>query len=70
MSEASVVDLPLPVGPVTSTRPRCFLTMSTTLSGMPSESGVGISKFRMRTRRHAAPLQKNVDAEAPRFGSE
>jgi energy-converting hydrogenase Eha subunit A len=33
---ASVVDLPLPVGPVTSTRPRGFSVMSSTALGRPS----------------------------------
>ena len=36
MIEASVVDLPDPVGPVTSTRPRGFLASSVTTGGSPS----------------------------------
>jgi len=35
---ASVVDLPLPVGPVTRTRPFCFLARSATALGIRSSS--------------------------------
>ena len=42
MSEASVVDLPAPVAPVTSTRPLFKWQSSFTDSGSPSSSGVGI----------------------------
>ena len=38
MIEASVVDLPEPVGPVTSTRPRGFLANSRMTGGRPSSS--------------------------------
>ena len=42
IKEAKVEDLPLPVGPVTRTSPLCFLVNSTTDSGTPNSSGVGI----------------------------
>ncbi len=52
MSEASVVDLPEPVGPVTSTRPRGLVTHSRSAGGRPSSS----SDFRpVGTTRKAAP---------------
>jgi len=38
---ASVVDLPLPVIPVTSTRPRSSRAMVRTTSGSPNDSMVG-----------------------------
>ena len=39
---ASVVDLPEPVGPVTSTMPRCTVSQSfTTLDGSPRSSRAG-----------------------------
>ena len=38
ISEASVVDLPWPVAPVTSTRPRLMRANSPTTGGMPSSS--------------------------------
>jgi hypothetical protein len=38
ISDASVVDLPEPVGPVTSTKPRGLLANSATTGGSPSVS--------------------------------
>ena len=62
---ASVVDLPEPVGPVTSTKPRGFLVNSSSTGGRPSCSSAGIS---LGIRRKAAPtrgaLEVGVDAEA------
>ena len=43
ISDARVVDLPEPVGPVTSTRPRRRSVNALTESGMPRESNSGIS---------------------------
>ena len=40
---ASVVDLPEPVGPVTSTKPRGFLVNSSITGGRPSEPRLGMS---------------------------
>ena len=39
---ASEVDLPEPVGPVTSTKPRGFLVKSSSTGGRPSVSSAGI----------------------------
>ena len=50
--EASVVDLPEPVGPVTSTSPRGRLANSATAGGSPSDSSGAISNG---IRRKAAP---------------
>ena len=52
MIEASVVDLPEPVGPVTSTRPRGFLAKVRMTGGMPSFSSGTVSEG---IRRKAAP---------------
>ena len=41
--EASVVDLPEPVGPVTSTNPRGFFVKSRIVGGRPSDSNCGMS---------------------------
>ena len=41
--DASVVDLPLPVGPVTRTSPRGLSVMSSTALGRPSSPSVFIS---------------------------
>ena len=43
INAANVVDLPLPVGPVTRINPRFFSYRSTTDSGMPRDSAEGIS---------------------------
>ncbi len=40
---ASVVLLPLPVGPVTKTNPLCFSVKDFIFSGRPNFSNVGIS---------------------------
>ena len=50
---ARVVDLPQPVGPVTSTSPRGFSARSPQTSGRRSSSSVGI---RSRTRRNASVM--------------
>ena len=52
MIEASVVDFPEPVGPVTSTIPRGFFANSATTGGRPSSSSGVISNG---IRRKAAP---------------
>ena len=52
MIEASVVDLPEPVGPVTSTMPRGFLANSRMTGGRPSFS---IGTVSDGIRRKAAP---------------
>ena len=48
---ASVVDLPEPVGPVTSTKPRGFLVNSWSTGGSPRSRSAGIS---LGIRRKAA----------------
>ena len=62
---ASVVDLPEPVGPVTSTSPRSFVQSSLRMGGRPSCSSVGIS---VGIARSTAPgprlLHEDVHAEA------
>ena len=57
MIAASVVDLPEPVGPVTSTRPRGFLASSWRLSGSPSSSSDLIS----------VGIVRNAAARLPRW---
>jgi len=52
ISEASVVDLPEPVGPVTSTSPRGLLAKSATTCGRPRRSNGTTSNG---IRRNAAP---------------
>ena len=53
ISEASVVDLPEPVGPVTSTIPRGFLPKLRMTGGRPSFS---IGTVSVGIRRKAAPM--------------
>jgi hypothetical protein len=53
ISEASVVDLPDPVGPVTSTIPRGRRANSRITDGSPSDS-IGTVSFGIR--RNAAPI--------------
>ena len=53
MTAASVVDLPEPVGPVTSTKPRGFFVMSCSAIGMPSSSS---DLMTAGIRRNAAPI--------------
>ena len=48
MMQASVVDLPLPAGPVTRTRPFDRLPSRITCSGMPSARGSGSSNVMTR----------------------
>jgi hypothetical protein len=52
---ARVVDLPLPVGPVTSTSPRFLSHMSTTAWGMPSSCGRRDEGFRTRAAMASVP---------------
>ena len=52
--EASVVDLPEPVGPVTSTNPRGLRVNSVSTSGRPSDSRLRISEG---IRRKAAEIE-------------
>ena len=40
---ANVVDLPLPVGPVTKTNPFSFLAKSASIAGRPRSDKLGIS---------------------------
>ena len=54
MIDASVVDLPEPVGPVTSTMPRGFLAKPRTTGGRPSFS---IGTVSLGIRRKAAPSE-------------
>ena len=51
---ARVVDLPDPVGPVTSTRPLGRIASSSTTGGRPSSSAVGM---RMGMLRNTAPIE-------------
>ena len=51
---ASVVDLPEPVGPVTSTKPRGLLVKVRRIFGRPSVSSAGMS---CGIRRKAAPIE-------------
>ena len=53
--DASVVDLPEPVGPVTSTRPRGFFASSVTIGGSPSSWKVRILKGMVRKAPATAP---------------
>ena len=56
ISDANVVDLPLPVGPVTKTSPRFFLVSSTTDGGSPKDSALGISVLIKRITVPNAPF--------------
>ena len=53
--QASVVDLPEPAGPVTSTSPLALSPSSSTVSGMPSLSGSGRLKATTRTTAASEP---------------
>ncbi len=55
MIDASVVDLPEPVGPVTSTSPRGFLARSLTMGGSPSSAKVRILNGMVRKAPATAP---------------
>ena len=55
MIAASVVDLPEPVGPVTSTRPLGFSANSPTTGGRPSSSKVRILNGIVRNAPATAP---------------
>ena len=58
--EASVVDLPLPVGPVTRTSPLFFVVVFITASGIPNDSGVGIWNGNNRSDAAYVPLCLNT----------
>ena len=65
ISEASVVDLPEPVGPVTSTRPRGFVVNSWSDAGQPELlERLDVGRDRAEGRREALALVVGVDAEA------
>ncbi len=55
MIDASVVDLPEPVGPVTSISPRGFFDRSATTCGRPSSAKVRILKGMVRNAPATAP---------------
>ena len=57
---ANVVDLPLPVAPVTRTSPLIFVVRLTTDCGMPSCCGVGTSYERIRSAAAYEPLCLNT----------
>ncbi len=62
---ASVVDLPEPVGPVTSTKPRGFLVNSSSTVGRPRSRRFGIVlRDQAEGRRQRRALHVGVDAEA------
>ena len=62
---ASVVDLPLPVGPVTSVRPLGFSTSDRQISGMPSSSSVGTTEeIESKGECDRAALQRSVRPKA------
>ncbi len=76
---ASVVDLPLPVGPVTRTRPRGFAASVLQISGSPRSSNEGIfagmlrstiemePRWRMMfTRKRATPETEYEQSKSPR----
>ena len=66
---ASDVDLPEPVGPVTSTKPRGFFMMSWITGGRPSWSTDLISDgIRRNARADRGALHVGVDPEAPEPG--
>ncbi len=55
MIDASVVDLPEPVGPVTRMRPRGFFESSVTIGGSPSSANVRILNGMVRNAPATAP---------------
>jgi hypothetical protein len=57
---ASVVDLPWPVGPVTSTKPFSSLVRFFTASGNPNESRSGMVKGMRRMVAAIEPLCRNT----------
>ena len=65
---ASVVDLPEPVGPVTSTRPRGLLHSSSITGGRPSSSNVRILNGMVRKTAPTAPFcMKTLARKRHRF---
>ena len=66
---ASVVDLPEPVVPVTSTRPRCSSQiLSITRGRFSSSDGANLGGDHAQHHAHVAALLEDVDAEAPQSG--
>ena len=64
--QAMVVDLPLPVGPVTRTSPLCFRLSSRRIGGSPSCSNVrNLVRDRPQGRSDAPALPVDVHAEPP-----
>lgn len=55
ITQASVVDLPHPAGPVTSTSPFCISARESTPSGMPRSCGLGSSKVMTRMTAASEP---------------
>ena len=55
MMQASVVDLPLPAGPVTSTSPLLILLRSMTCCGMPRAAASGSENWMTRTTAASEP---------------
>ncbi len=62
MIAARVVDLPLPVGPVTSTKPRGSSASSATMGGKPRSSSPRISNGMARKAPATAPRCMNTFA--------
>ena len=62
MIDASVVDLPEPVGPVTSTSPLGLFAISEMTSGSPSSSNERILKGMVRIAPATAPRWRNTFA--------
>ena len=60
--QASVVDLPAPAGPVTSTSPFCRSAVRSTSSGMPNSAGSGRPKGMTRTTAASDPRWRNTFA--------
>ena len=70
MIDASVVDLPEPVGPVTRTSPRGFFASSATIGGSPSScEGEDLERDGAERAGHRAALHEDVRAEARRAPS-
>ena len=60
--DASVVDLPAPVGPVAITSPRGTLTHRSTTAGKPSSSNEGIRNGMSRKARSLGPHARAAEA--------
>ena len=67
--EASVVDLPEPVGPVTRTKPRGLRVNSASAAGSPSDSRrLDLARDQAEGGADRAALEEDVDAEAGHAG--